>query len=93
MFVADQRRLRNEAAVLELVFDGLRRNQLAARGLEQFLLAVGDIQKAVRIEMRDIAGFEPAFRIETLGIRRRFMPVAGERPKGRAPAVRHPRQV
>ena len=47
--------------VLELVLDRLRRDQLAARGLEQLLLAVGDVEKSIGVEVGDVAGAEPAF--------------------------------
>ena len=64
--------------VLELVFDGLRRNQLAAGGFEQLLLAVGDVEKAVGVDVGDVAGAEPALRVEALRIGFGFVPVAGE---------------
>ncbi len=65
MLVADQRRLATSMTVLQLVLDGLRRDQLAAGGLQQFLLAIGDVEEAVLIEVRDIAGAEPAVGIES----------------------------
>ena len=78
MLVADQRGLRHQHGVLQLVFNGLRRDQFAARGLEQFLLAVGDVEKAVCIKVGDVAGAEPSFGVETFGIGGRLLPVAGE---------------
>ena len=78
MLVADERGLGDKHAVLELVFDGLRRDHLAAGGLEQFLLAVGDEEEAVGVEVGDIAGAEPAIGVETLGVGLGFLPVAGE---------------
>ena len=72
MAVADQRGLRHEDAVLQLVLDGLRRDQLAARGFQQLLLAIGDVEKAVGVEVGDVAGAEPS-----LGCRRHSAVAAG----------------
>ena len=44
---------------LQVVFDRLRCNELAAGGLDQVLLAVGDVQKAVLVDVADVAGVEP----------------------------------
>ena len=76
MLVADQRGLRHQDGVLQLVFDGLRRDQLAAGGLEQFLLAVGDVEESVVVEVADIAGAEPAFGVEALCVGVGLLPVA-----------------
>ena len=93
MLVADQRHLGDENVVLELVLDGLRSDELAAGGLQQFFLAIGDVEEAVLIEVADVAGAEPAVAVETLGIGLRFVPVAGEKPRDREPAVPRPRQI
>ena len=45
---------------LERALHLLRRHVLAARGLDQVLLAVGDPQVAMIIELTDVAGGEPA---------------------------------
>ncbi len=63
---------------LELVFDGLRSHEFAARGLEEFFLAVGDVEKSVGIEAGDIAGAKPAVVVETFRIRLRLLPVSGK---------------
>ena len=55
------------AGRLELALDRLRRDVLAARGLDQVLLAVGDAQEAVGVELADVAGAEPAVGVERLG--------------------------
>ncbi len=51
MLVADKRCLRDEDAVLQLVFDGLRSHEFAAGCLEQFLLAIGDVEEAVLVHV------------------------------------------
>ena len=65
VLVAHQRRLRHQHDVLELVFDRLRRDELAARCLEQLFLAVGDVEKSIGVEVADVAGAEPALAVET----------------------------
>ena len=67
--VADDERLRDEARRLERVLEVLRRDVLAAGGDDDVLLAVGDLQEAVRVDLADVAGAEPA--------------VVGERGRGR----------
>ena len=62
MLVADQRGLGDQWIVFELVFNGLRGDQLAAGGLQQLLLAVGDEEEAVRVNAGDVAGAEEALR-------------------------------
>ena len=76
VLVADERALRNHHGVLELVFDGLWGDHFAAGGLEQFLLAVGDVEESVVIETGDVAGAEEAVGVEAFRIRGRLVPVA-----------------
>src|SRR6266852_5280719 len=45
---------------LERVFDGLRGDKFARRGLQQIFLAIGDEEIVVFIHVADIAGAEPA---------------------------------
>ncbi|AKZ55655.1 hypothetical protein SAM23877_2606 [Streptomyces ambofaciens ATCC 23877] len=52
---------------LELALDLGRRDVLAAGGLDQVLLAVGDAQVAVGRELADVAGVEPAVALQHLG--------------------------
>ena len=47
--------------------DRLRRDVLAARGDDQVLLAVGDLEEPVRVEQADVAGVEPAVAVDRLG--------------------------
>ena len=58
--VADDDRLRDEARCLQRVLEVLRRDVLAAGGDDQILLAVGDLQEAVRVDLAEVAGAEPA---------------------------------
>ena len=58
--VADDERLRDERRRLEHVLDVLRRDVLAAGGDDDVLLAVGDAEEAVGVELADVAGAEPA---------------------------------
>ena len=44
-----------------------RRDVLTLRRLEHVLLAIGDAQEAVGIDLTDIAGVEPAVLLEGLG--------------------------
>ena len=76
MPVAHQRGLRHQRVVLELVFNGLWRHQLAARGLQQLLLAVGDEKESVRVQVSNVAGAKPSLRVETLDSCFRLVPVA-----------------
>jgi hypothetical protein len=58
--VADDERLRDERMRLERVLEVLRRDVLPARGDEDVLLAVGDREEAVLVEVADVAGAQPA---------------------------------
>jgi hypothetical protein len=50
--VANHRRRRPPAGCVQLAFDGLGSDHLSARGLEQLLLAVGDVEKSISVERR-----------------------------------------
>src|SRR5262249_34313639 len=58
--IADHDRFTDERRRLDHRLDVLRRDVLAARGDDDFLLAAGDRQKAVGIERAEIAGAQPA---------------------------------
>ena len=45
---------------LEHALDVARRDVLAAGGLDEVLLAVGDLQEAVGVDLTDVAGLEEA---------------------------------
>jgi hypothetical protein len=45
---------------LERILDGLRRDKLSARSLDQIFLAVGDGKISIGVDVADVAGFEPA---------------------------------
>ncbi len=76
MFVANQRGLRDQDGILELVLDRLRSDQFAAGGFEQLLFAIGDVEKSIVVEVGDIAGAKPAFHVEALGVGCGLVPVA-----------------
>src|SRR5215467_14915363 len=76
--VADRNGLRDEARRLERVLEVLRRDVLPARRDDQILLAVGDLQPAVRVELADVAGAEPAVLRERGGGRIGVLEVPGE---------------
>ena len=65
--VADHARLADQRAGLERGFEVGRRDVLAARGDDELLLAVDDLQVAVVVELADVAGVEPAVGVEHLG--------------------------
>ena len=44
----------------QIALDARRRDHVAARGLDEILLAVGDADIAVGIDLADIAGVQPA---------------------------------
>src|SRR5438045_8010375 len=58
--VSDDERLRDEPRGLERVLEILRRDVLAAGRDDQVLLAIGDLEEAVLVELADVAGAEPA---------------------------------
>ena len=57
----------DERIQLERILDRLRRDKLAAGSLDQILLAVGDREISIGINVADIASLEPA--IDQRGIR------------------------
>src|SRR5947209_5826661 len=68
--------LADEARLLDAPLQDLRGDVLAARSLEQLLLAVGDAQVALRVERAHIAGLEPAVGGEGRGRLLRLVVVA-----------------
>ncbi len=78
VLVPDHRTLRHHHRALELVFDRLRSNELATGGLEQFLLAIGDVEKSIIVETANVASSEIAFAIETLFVGTGPLPVTDE---------------
>src|SRR5271157_743833 len=78
VLVAHQSGLSHEDAVLELIFNRLRRHQLAARGLQQLLLPVGDKDEAIAVDMCDVASVEPALGIDTCSGLVWLLPITGE---------------
>src|SRR5205814_10436292 len=52
---------------LESALDRLRRDVLAAARLDEVLLAIGDAQVIVRVDVADVAGVEPAVLVDDLG--------------------------
>ena len=75
VFIADERGIGHKDIVLQLVLNRLRRHQLAARSLQQFLLAIGDEEKPVLIEAGNVAGVEPSVGVEALRVGLGFVPV------------------
>ena len=73
--VAQQRRFAHQQVGLQRVLDRLRSDELAARSLDQVLLAVGDGEKTLLIESADVAGLEPAI-LERICCFFRHVPVA-----------------
>ena len=69
--IADDDRLRHDRDRLEHALDELRRDVLAAGGDEQLLLAIGDAQEAVGVDLADVARVEPAVGVDRLARRRR----------------------
>src|SRR5499433_1848788 len=62
--VSEHHGVGNERTGLERIFDRLRRNKFAGRSLEQILLAIGDEQVVVFVEVADVAGVEPTVFID-----------------------------
>src|SRR4029079_18312067 len=58
--IAEDDDLGDERAALQRRLDRLRRDLLAAGGVQQILLAIRDRQVAVGVERADVAGVEPA---------------------------------
>src|SRR5713101_6305517 len=59
-FVAHDHSVQDVGAGLERVFDGLRRDEFACRGLQQIFFAVRDEEIVVFVHVTNIAGAEPA---------------------------------
>ena len=78
MTVANERGLSNEEVGLELVFDRLRGYKLAAGGLKQFLLPVGDVEKTVGVKVSDISSTKEPLLVEVLRRAQGLLPVARE---------------
>ena len=55
-----------------------RGDVLAAGGDQDLLLAAGDPDEALVVDLAEVAGVEPAVGVERLGGRRVVVPVAGE---------------
>ena len=66
--VADDEGLRDVLRLLQLVLDVLRRDVLPAGGDEDVLLAVGDAQEAVVVDLPDVAGTQPAIGESTAAV-------------------------
>src|SRR5579862_1628670 len=65
--IADDHRLGDERAALELVLERRRRDVLAVGVDDQLLLAVGDAQEALAVHLADVAGVEPPLGVDRLG--------------------------
>ena len=76
--VADDERLRDVLRRLEVVLEVLRGDVLAAGRDDDVLLAVGDRDEPVRVDLGDVAGVQPAVRVEHLGRRLGILVVARE---------------
>src|SRR5579859_1822497 len=57
--IAHERHMPDERRQFQLVFDWLRRDELAPAGLDKVLLAIGDAEKAVGINVPNVSRFEP----------------------------------
>src|SRR5271157_3602402 len=80
--VAQQSCFADQHVGLQRILDGLRGDELSARGLDEVLLAVGDGEESVLIDGANVARLEPAV-FKGAGSFFRHIPVAGE--NGRAP--------
>src|SRR5438128_1056124 len=76
--VADDERLRDPGLVLEQVLDVLRRDVLAAGGDDDVLLAAGDREEAVGVDLAHVARVQPAVAGEDRARRLLVLVVAGE---------------
>src|SRR5256885_3630058 len=57
---SDDHRAHDQGIAEQRVLDLLRGHVLAARGLEERLLAVGDLEEAIAVDLTDVPGVEPA---------------------------------
>ena len=73
--VAHHHRLVDVPGLHQGVFDRLRGDVFSARGLEQFLFAVGDVKETV-LQVPDVPGVQVSVLVERLGGEFRFLVVA-----------------
>ena len=90
--VADDERLRDDSMRLQLVLEVLRRDVLAAGGDDDVLLAVGDHEEAVVVEVADVAGVHEAFVVEHLARSPRGRGSSRRRPCSSGAGSRRPRR-
>src|SRR3954464_2350735 len=64
--VANNSGFANERIGLERTLDGLRGDELSARGLDEIFFAVGDGEESVGVDHADVAGLEPSI-LERVG--------------------------
>src|SRR5215217_1456358 len=76
--VANGHRLLDVRTVLQRVLDALGRQVLSAGGDEDFALAAGDAQVAVRVDLAQVPRVQPALRVTDLGGGLRLVEVAEE---------------
>ena len=76
--VADDDRLRDVLRHLEVVLEVLWGDVLAARRDDDVLLAVGDLDEAVGVDLGDVTRVEPPVGVEHLGRRSGILEVAAE---------------
>ncbi len=60
---------------LESIFEWLRGNVLPAGGDDEFLDPIGDVEKAVFVDVAHVAAVQPAFRVDGLGRGLGLLPV------------------
>ena len=76
--VTDDDALVDEQVGAQPVLEHGRGDVLAARGHQDLLLAPGDPDEALVVDLADVAGVEPAVGVAGLGGRLVVLPVAGE---------------
>ena len=64
--VADEHRRADVRGALQQRLERLRRDVLAVGVDDDVFLAVGDLEEAVRVDLADVAGVEPAVGIDGL---------------------------
>ena len=74
--VADERGLGYQRVVCQFVFNRMRSNELASRGLQQLFFTIGNEEESIFVNMTNVASMEPAPFVETIGSSLRFLPVA-----------------
>ena len=75
LVVADHHALADQPVGADAILEHGRGDVLAAGGDDEFLLAPGDPQEAVSVELTDVATVEPAVRLEDLLGRLLVLPV------------------